>query len=276
MSEHDQEEQLSSFSVGSGIARFVIVVLSGKGGVGKSTVAANLAVGLSLQGHEVGLLDMDFHGPSIPGMLGLKGSRLGSDGESRIDPAMFGSLRVVSIDFLLQNRDDAVIWRGPMKAGIARQLLESVEWGDLDYLVVDSPPGTGDEPLSIAQLISDPAGALIVTTAQGVSTDDVSRSITFCRRVELPVLGVVENMSGMQCPHCGGEIELFGTGGGEKMAAGMGVDFLGRIPFDPGILSSSDQGRPFVYFDSESSSNMTFGGILEKLIEAAGKVKSKE
>ncbi|MBN1433813.1 Mrp/NBP35 family ATP-binding protein, partial [Candidatus Fermentibacterales bacterium] len=209
--------------------------------------------------------DIDFHGPSIPKLLGMEGQMLTSDGTS-VAPAMFGPLRVVSIDFMLGERTDAVIWRGPMKANVARQLLEDVDWGPLKYLVVDSPPGTGDEPLSMAQLIPGEAGALIVTTAQQVSTNDVARSITFCRKLDLPVLGVIENMSGMTCPHCGGFIELFGTGGGERLAAKAGVEFLGRIPFDPGVMESGEHGRPFARYDPDSNSGRAFSDIVGKLL----------
>jgi len=199
-----------------------ILILSGKGGVGKSTVAANLAVTLALGGERTGLLDIDLHGPSIPKLLHLEGRPLASDGQE-IEPAAFGELlKVVSIGFLLQHPDDAVIWRGPLKMGVIKQFLKDVHWGELDYLVVDSPPGTGDEP---------------------------RKCISFCRQLHTPVLGVVENMSGFVCPHCGERTDLFGAGGGEQMAGEMGVPFLGRIPIDPAVVASGDEGRPFVPID---------------------------
>ncbi|MBD3370549.1 P-loop NTPase [Candidatus Fermentibacteria bacterium] len=244
-----------------------IMVLSGKGGVGKSTVAANLALSLSLQGHKVGLLDSDFHGPSIPKLLGLEGTTLSVEGD-RVLPATLGELKVVSIDFMLPQRTDAVIWRGPMKMNVIRQLLEDVAWGELDYLIVDSPPGTGDEPLSVAQLIPEPTGALLVTTPQDLSTSDVRRSITFCRKLSLPVLGVVENMSGFVCPNCGHRTDLFGTGGGERMASEMGVPFLGRVPVDPAIVHSGDHGRPFAYFDENTPYTEAFQDVLERLVRS--------
>ncbi|MFA5757351.1 MAG: Mrp/NBP35 family ATP-binding protein, partial [Smithellaceae bacterium] len=175
-----------------------IVVLSGKGGVGKSTVAVNLATALALHGLRVGLLDVDIHGPSVPTMLGLEGESLkGNPGE--LFPVEFGGLKVMSLGFLLQNPDDAVIWRGPMKMGVIKQFLTDVNWGDLDYLIIDAPPGTGDEPLSLCQLIQPLTGAVIVTTPQKIAAIDVRKSISFCRRVNVPVLGVVENMSGFVC-----------------------------------------------------------------------------
>lgn len=243
MSKPDEDGKLRSRLE---LIRHKVLVLSGKGGVGKSTVAVNLAVALAAAGKKVGLLDIDLHGPSVPKMLGIEGMPLHGGGES-IRPFVVGdNLLVMSIGFLLRGNDEAVIWRGPLKMGVIKQFLADVEWGPLDYLVVDSPPGTGDEPLSIAQLIPDADGAVIVTTPQDVALLDVRRCITFCRQLKLPVLGVVENMSGFACPHCGKPVDLFGSGGGEKMAADMGVPFIGRIPFDPLIVTTADDGRPFV------------------------------
>ncbi len=222
-----------------------IIVLSGKGGVGKSTVAVNLAVALLAAGRRVGLLDVDIHGPSIPKMLHLENTRVEATPEA-ILPVEKDGLKVMSIGFLIQDPDDAVIWRGPMKMGVIEQFLKDVEWGALDYLIIDSPPGTGDEPLSVCQLVRDPDGAVIVTTPQDVATSDVRRSITFCRRLGLPVLGVVENMSGFVCPKCGAVTNIFKTGGGARMAQDMGVPFLGRIPLDRAVDEAGDAGRPFV------------------------------
>jgi Mrp family chromosome partitioning ATPase/predicted Fe-Mo cluster-binding NifX family protein len=263
----DAEPKRREYRLERSPADRTILVLSGKGGVGKSTVAANLALSLSLQGHKTGLLDSDFHGPSIPKLLGMEGTTLGVEGD-KVLPASLGELKVVSIDFMLPQRTDAVIWRGPMKMNVIKQLLGDVLWGDLDYLVVDSPPGTGDEPLSVAQLIPQPTGALLVTTPQDLSTSDVRRSITFCRKLSLPVLGVVENMSGFVCPNCGHRTDLFGTGGGERMASEMGVPFLGRIPVDPAIVSSGDQGKPFAYFQSETPYAEAFKVILDNLLRS--------
>ena len=260
------------FQIEKSPAKHNILVLSGKGGVGKSTVAANLALSLSLQGRKTGLLDADFHGPSIPKMLGLEGKRLAME-DDRILPVSLGDLKVISVDFMLEQRTDPVIWRGPMKMNVIKQLLEDVAWGDLDYLVIDSPPGTGDEPLSVAQLVPEPTGALIVTTPQDVSTSDVRRSISFCRAVNLPVLGVVENMAGLVCPHCGETIDLFGQGGGERMSEEMGVPFLGRIPIDPAIVKSGDTGKPFAYWESGSPSGSAFTGLVDRL---SGRIESGE
>ncbi|MBN1476411.1 Mrp/NBP35 family ATP-binding protein, partial [Candidatus Sumerlaeota bacterium] len=211
--------------------RHKIVVLSGKGGVGKSTVAANLAVALAQSGRQVGLLDVDIHGPSIPGMMGLGGRPVVGAGELGLMPIEFTeNLRVMSIGFLLPRATDAVIWRGPRKFGLIREFLADVQWGDLDFLVVDSPPGTGDEPLAVCQLVvgempgespttPENRGAVIVTTPQGVAVSDVRRCITFCRQIGIPVLGVIENMSGLTCPHCGEMIDLFKRGGGVEMAS---------------------------------------------------------
>lgn len=246
-----------------------IMILSGKGGVGKSTVAVNLAISLALKGNRVGLLDVDFHGPSIPTLLNLEGRQLSYDGNS-IAPVLFSeNLKVVSLGFLLRNRDDAVIWRGPMKINVIRQILSETDWGDLDFLIMDFPPGTGDEPLSIAQLIPGSDGAIIVTTPQDLSVIDVRKSINFCRQVHVPVLGVIENMSGFFCPHCGKEAHLFKPGGGEAMAKDMGVPFLGRIPVDPLIAEASDKGTPFVYFYEKTETAKAFARIVET-IEARG------
>ncbi|MEN6537762.1 MAG: Mrp/NBP35 family ATP-binding protein, partial [Bryobacteraceae bacterium] len=185
-----------------------IVVLSGKGGVGKSTVAVNLAVSLGLAGNKVGILDVDIHGPSVPKMLHLEDHRLESNGQKLI-PAEVGNIKAISIGFLLQGADDAVIWRGPRKAGLIKQFVEEVNWGDLYYLIVDCPPGTGDEPLSVIQALGNTDGAVVVTTPQDVALVDVRKSISFCQQLGLPVLGVIENMSGFVCPHCGEVADIF-------------------------------------------------------------------
>jgi Mrp family chromosome partitioning ATPase len=225
--------------------RHKIVVLSGKGGVGKSTVAVNLAVALMMAGRRVGLLDVDIHGPSIPTMLGLEHYTIGgSDGE--IAPADVDGLKVISMGLFLASADDAVIWRGPLKMGAIKQLLKDVAWGDLDFLVIDSPPGTGDEPLSVCQLIDRLDGAVVVTTPQRVAAVDVRKSITFCRQLHLPVLGVVENMSGFACPKCGEVTHIFRSGAGKHIALDMQVPFLGALPLDPNIAEACDSGQAFV------------------------------
>lgn len=222
-----------------------VLVLSGKGGVGKSTVAANLAVSLAAKGNAVGILDVDIHGPSVPKMLGVENAKLrpGSEPESILPIQVSENLKAMSIGFTLANPDDALIWRGPMKMGVVQQFLKDVEWGDLDYLVIDLPPGTGDEPLSICQLIENPDGAVVVTTPQEVSLVDVRKSINFCRKLELDVLGVIENMSGFTCPKCGEVTHIFKSGGAEKMCEEMGVNFLGSVPLDPRIVEAADSGK---------------------------------
>ena len=244
----------------------VIVVLSGKGGVGKSTVAANLAVSLSLSGKKVGLLDVDIHGPSIPKMLGLENTRIAAR-EDVILPAEKDGLKVMSIGFLLQNPDHAVIWRGPMKMGVIKQFLTDVNWGDLDYLIVDAPPGTGDEPLSLCQLIQPLDGAVIVTTPQRIAAIDVRKSISFCQQVHVPVLGVVENMSGFVCPKCGELTQILPEGGGKKIALDMKVPFLGAIPLDPAIAQSGDSGKVFIYHSSETPTGKIMQDIIDQITD---------
>ncbi len=254
--------------------RHKVLVLSGKGGVGKSTVAVNLAVALAAAGKKVGLLDVDIHGPSVPKLLGVEGFPLHGTEES-IHPLEVGdNLRVMSIGFLLKENDDAVIWRGPMKFGVIKQFLGDVEWGELDYLVVDSPPGTGDEPLTIAQLISDADGAVIVTTPQDVALIDVRKCINFCRQLSLPVIGVVENMSGFYCPHCGEKTEIFKGGGGRRMAEDMGVPFLGSIPIDPTIVSASDEGKPYVLDAPATETGKIFAALAAPILRLEEKDSS--
>jgi ATP-binding protein involved in chromosome partitioning len=231
--------------------RHKLLVFSGKGGVGKSTVAANLAVTLGLAGHRVGLLDIDFHGPSIPAIMGLAGRLLDTDGDRAVPLVGPGGVKVVSIGLLIPDADQAMIWRGPLKMGVINQLIGNTRWGDdgaegdLDWLIIDSPPGTGDEPLSIAQTVIGAQG-LLVTTPQVLSTDDVRRSIGFARRVGMGVVGVIENMSGLVCPHCGGSIDIFKRGGGEKLAGELDVPFLGSVPLDPRAVEVGDSGKPMV------------------------------
>ncbi len=241
------------------------MVISGKGGVGKSSVSVNLAVTLASQGHKVGILDADIHGPNIPKMLGVEDRKpLADEGEGILPVAVTDNLRVMSIGFFLQNKQDAVIWRGPMKHGVLKQFLGEVNWGSLDYLIIDLPPGTGDEALSTAHLIKNVDGAVVVTTPQEVAILDSSKSITFCREIKVPTIGIVENMSGMLCPHCQKEIELFKVGGGEKIATEMDVPFLGRIPLDPEMVVCTDSGEPFVSKFPESVAAKAFQGVVKK------------
>ena len=243
-----------------------ILVLSGKGGVGKSSVAAGLAVDLAKRGKRVAVLDIDIHGPSIPRLLGVEGERVVGTGGS-IHPVVSSTgVAVMSMGLLLQGRDEAVIWRGPLKYGVIKQFLRDVEWGELDYLIVDSPPGTGDEPLSVAQLIKGVDGALIVTTPQAVSTNDVRRSIGFSRQLDLPILGVIENMSGFVCPSCGTKVDVFGSGGGASMAEDMGVPFLGSIPIDPELVKACDAGSLGPFLAGGTPGATAFAAAVAKLI----------
>jgi ATP-binding protein involved in chromosome partitioning len=243
-----------------------LLVMSGKGGVGKSTVAANLAVSLAAEGMAVGLLDVDIHGPSIPTLMGLAGKRPGTVNNGLLPVEVTQNLKVMSIGFMLDSTSDAVIWRGPMKYNVIRQFLKDVAWGRLDYLVIDSPPGTGDEPLAVAQLVGQPASAVIVTTPQDLAIADVRRSVSFCNTLSLPVAGIVENMSGLVCPHCDETIDLFGTGGGAALAAEMNVPMLGQIPLDPQVVAAGDEGTPFIQRCANTPSAKAMDAIVEKLL----------
>lgn len=241
------------------------LVMSGKGGVGKTSVSVNLSIALASMGYQVGLMDVDIHGPDVPRMLGLNGM-LNVGKSNKLSPMRYSeNLGVVSIESLIANKDDAIIWRGPMKNSIIKQFLGEVGWGDLDYLVIDSPPGTGDEPLTIAQTISD-AKAIIVTTPQEVSLADVRKSINFCKTVKMKILGLIENMSGFNCPHCGKGVGLFGSGGGEKTAKTAGINFIGRIPFDPKVVSCGDAGVSLQEKYAESPVAKAFAGIVNKIV----------
>jgi Mrp family chromosome partitioning ATPase len=242
-----------------------LLVFSGKGGVGKSTVSANLALALAQKGFEVGLLDVDIHGPNLAKMLGAEDRKLDIS-PSGIKPVIAeGNLKLVSMSFFLQDPHLPVIWRGPMKMKAIQQFLGDVEWGELDWLIIDSPPGTGDEPLSVAQLI--PAtGAIVVTTPQEISLMDSRKAVVFAHKLNLRVLGIIENMSGMVCPHCGKKINLFKEGGGERAAREMGVPFLGRIPFEPQIVTSGDEGKPFVSHQPRTEASRALMEIVEAII----------
>jgi len=254
------------------LIRNKIIVLSGKGGVGKSTIAANLAIALCSSGKRVGILDIDLHGPSVPLLLDMGDTEL-TVKEGNIYPAMLGELKVISVGFLLNNKDDAVIWRGPLKMSVIKQFVKDVAWGELDYLIVDCPPGTGDEPLSIVQLLTDHGNcrenstrAVVVTTPQELSLADVRKSLTFCEKLGLSVIGIIENMSGFVCPKCGEISEIYGSGGGQRTAQEMKVPFLGRIPLDPAVVSASDAGKAFISSDCETATSNSFDAAIERIV----------
>ncbi|TES89887.1 MAG: ATP-binding protein [Desulfobacteraceae bacterium] len=240
------------------------IVLSGKGGVGKTSVSVNLAMALAKKGFRVGIMDVDLHGPDVPRMLGLKGM-LDLSKNNKLNPMSYSpNLKVVSIESLIANKDDAIIWRGPLKYSAIRQFIGEVEWGELDFLIIDSPPGTGDEPLTVAQLISD-ARAIIVTTPQEVSLADVRKSINFCKTVKMKIFGLIENMSAFTCPHCNKMVDLFGSGGGEKTARNAGIEFLGKIPFDHNVVLCGDQGLSFQESYADSQASKAFAELAEKI-----------
>ncbi len=252
-----------------------LLVMSGKGGVGKTSIAVYLALGLARRGHQVGLLDVDLHGPDVPRMLGIEGM-LEFDEEHLLIPHPYSDhLKVLSIEGLLHDRDEAVIWRGPLKHSFIRQAISQVKWGDLDFLVIDSPPGTGDEPLSVAQTIHG-AHAVIVTTPQEVSLADVRKAINFCRKVHMPILGLVENMSGLICPRCGEEIPVFSKGGGQKTAALMNVPLLASLPFDLRVVQGGDRGRPQGGSPADSPFLAALEGLLDKVEQSLPKPAERE
>ena len=238
--------------------RHKILVLSGKGGVGKSSMTVNIAIALMQRGCRVGILDVDIHGPSVPVMMGIASPDLQTEGNEIVPPEICG-IRVMSIGLMLQSPSDPVIWRGPMKMKVIQQLLSDVRWGDLDYLIIDSPPGTGDEPLSVCQLIKNMDGGVVVTTPQLISIADVRRSVSFCRKINLPVLGIVENMSGFVCSGCGKVTNIFRSGGGRSLCDEMDVPFLGKVPIDPLIAEYSDNG--------EASAALQGDGITAKALQ---------
>ncbi|MDO9465277.1 MAG: Mrp/NBP35 family ATP-binding protein [bacterium] len=255
-----------------------LIVISGKGGVGKTTVAVNLAYGLAMSGHKVGILDVDIHGPNIAKMLGVEGSKLAGSQSGWIEPIeVLPNLKAVSIAFMIDSPDKPIIWRGPLKMITIKQFLSDVNWGKLDYLIIDSPPGTGDEPLSVCQLIPDIDGAIIVTTPQDVAILDSRKSVLFAQTLKMKVIGIIENMSGFICPHCKERTDLFKSGGGEKSAKELKVPFLGRIPIEPEIVASGDSGNPYIHFQKNTDTAKIIKTISRKIEEfVSGKAAERE
>jgi len=261
-----QEEQDAAVKDSLGRIKNKLVVMSGKGGVGKTSTSVNLAIALAGLGYRVGLMDVDLHGPDVPRVLGLMGM-IGLSQNHKLDPIRYNeNLKIVSIESLTTSKDDAIIWRGPIKFSAIRQFIADVEWGELDFLLIDAPPGTGDEPLTVAQTIPD-AKAIIVTTPQEISLADVRKSISFCKTVKMDIFGMVENMSGYICPHCGEQVDLFGSGGGERTAQEASVPFLGRVPFDPNIVACGDKGKPYQTTYPESPVTQAYQSIARKMGE---------
>ena len=241
-----------------------ILVMSGKGGVGKTSTSVNLSIALADKGYNVGIIDVDLHGPDVPRMLGLEGTPQVNENKKLNPISCSETLKAISIESFTPNKDDAIIWRGPLKFSAIKQFIGDIDWGNLDFLIIDAPPGTGDEPLTVAQTITD-AKAIIVTTPQEVALADVRKSINFCKTVKMEIFGLIENMSGFSCPHCGEMIELFGTGGGEKTANQMGVRFLGRIPFDPKMVACGDSGVCYQESHSDSAVTKAFTDVAETM-----------
>ena len=248
--------------------KHVIIVMSGKGGVGKSTVSSNLAMALSMKGFQTGIMDIDITGPNIPKMFGVEDQGLTVNDQRQLVPVTVPpSLKLMSMAFLLPDKDSPVMWRGPVKMGAIKQFIEDVNWGELDYLVIDMPPGTGDEALSIVQLIPKADGMVIVTTPQDVALLDSRKSLVFAAETRIPIIGIVENMSGFVCPHCGEVTDIFKSGGGEATAKDMNVQFLGRVPIEPGIVDCGDNGVPVVLKNPDSASAKAFEDIIDRIIK---------
>ena len=244
---------------------YKVLVMSNKGGVGKSTCTTNLAVSLALKGWHVGICDMDIHGPNIPKMVGAEGQKLKISTSGGIIPFQAYNMKIASMSFLLQNSDDPIIWRDAYKYEFINQLLGGVEWQDLNFLLIDLPPGTGNESVTTIDLLGNVSGAVIITTPQEVALLDSRKSVTFCKDSEVPIVGIVENMSGLECPHCHKHVDVFRKGGGEASAADMGVPFLGRIPLDPDVVTQSDAGEPFALFNSDTATAQAYHDIANQV-----------
>jgi Mrp family chromosome partitioning ATPase len=258
-------EPSSKEKTGADFAKYKILVISGKGGVGKSTTAVNLATTLAELGNKVGIIDLDFTGPSVAKMLGIESmvpEILENKNLKPIEVPEIPNLFAISLALFLRSPDTPVIWRGSMKFKAIKNFLYEIEWGNLDYLIFDLPPGTSDEPLTIAQQLPDVDGAIIITSPQEVATLDVKKAINFLRKLEIKPLGIIENMSGFQCPHCSEVTNIFGKNGGKFLADSMSVPFLGSIPIDTIICDSGEHGIPFVKGNSESLTAKNFRDII--------------
>jgi Mrp family chromosome partitioning ATPase len=267
----DEKTRQQDDRISSALSRitYKIFVMSGKGGVGKSSIAVNLAAALARKGRKVGILDVDLHGPSVPRMLGLSGNLEANDLGEVSPKAYDANLSVVSMESLLKDPDQAVLWRGPMKTSAIRQFISEIQWGELDYLVIDSPPGTGDEHMTVLRTIPD-ALCVVVTTPQEVSLADVRKAINFLQYAKANILGIVENMSGLICPHCSKEIALFKKGGGEELAGKYGIEFLGAVPLDPVTVVAGDMGRPVVLMEEPSPVKNALMALADTVDRAAG------
>ena len=261
------DESMSRIQSNMARVKNKILVMSNKGGVGKSSVAVSFAALLSRKGFKTGLLDIDIHGPSIAKMTGKEGVNPESDGKASLLPVpVRENLTMLSMGSLIKHGETPVIWRGPMKLNVLKQFLADVTWGDLDYLIIDAPPGTGDEPLSICQLLPGNIGGVVVTTGQEVALLDSKKAVNFLKQLGVKVLGIVENMADFPCPHCGERINLFKAGGGEKAAKALAVPFLGRIPFDSDMVEAGDNGQLFVETRKDSPAAKALAAALEQVV----------
>jgi ATP-binding protein involved in chromosome partitioning len=266
--EQDREKRLKT---NLSKIKHTILVISGKGGVGKTTVSVNLAYRLATKGYRIGILDVDFHGPNIAKMLGIEGKQLTATAEGIEPLEVIPNLKAVSISLIIREKDRPVIWRGPLKMVTIKQLLSDVNWGELDYLIVDSPPGTGDEPLSVCQLIPKLSGVIVVTTPQDVAILDSRKSVMFAKELGVPVLGIIENMSGLTCPHCGTRIDLFSKNGGKNASQELSVPFLGKIPIEPEMVKLADEGKPFIHFKNKTSTAKIMDEIVDTIVKSVEK-----
>ncbi|MBU1567125.1 MAG: Mrp/NBP35 family ATP-binding protein [Proteobacteria bacterium] len=259
-----QKELAISRSLGK--IKSKILVMSGKGGVGKSTVSVNLALGLAQKGYQVGLMDVDMHGPDVVRMLNMTGNLEPPESPDALVPPLKynDNLKVVSLEYMMRDRDEAIIWRGPLKIQAIRQFVSDMDWGELDYLIIDAPPGTGDEPLSVAQTIPH-VKAIVVTTPQKVALADVRKSINFCKTLKVEIAGVIENMSGFVCPHCNETVDIFRAGGGEALARELDLPFLGKIPMDPKVVMAGDEGAPYLTVDNDSPASLAFAKVVNAI-----------